>query len=111
MDTTPPARPALLRWGMRSLAPVAVVLIASCSPSSRPATRPAPAPVETVEPRPEPTPHADYAALRPFRNYYRIVRVGAYRQHYLAYYVHNEQVRASYVAAPDGTGLEYRGHS
>ena len=69
---------------------------------------PAPAPL----PPPRPPPHPEYEALRPFHNYYRLVSVGAFRHHFVAYFHHVELVTALYdVPGEPGAPVEFRGDS
>jgi hypothetical protein len=52
---------------------------------------------KTVSARPvAPPPHADFANLRRFHNYYRVLDVGEYRHHFVAFYHHLELVTALY---------------
>jgi hypothetical protein len=46
--------------------------------------------------------HPDYAALRPWHNYYRVVSVGELQHHYRAFFVNVELVRAFYAIPASG---------
>jgi hypothetical protein len=86
------------------------LVVAGCAPAHAiaplaPPTQPAPREAPPALP-----PHPDYAALRDFRNYYRIVKVGEYRQHWRAWFHDDEQCRAHLTAKSDGTGVEWRGY-
>ncbi|MFT3708266.1 MAG: hypothetical protein QM817_11490 [Archangium sp.] len=97
---------------MRALVVLSVVLIGCATPR----VVSAPAPVVPVAPRPppppRPPPHAEYGQLRPFHNYYRVVKVGPYRHHFIAFFHHLELVTAVYeVPVEPGAAVEFRGDS
>jgi len=72
---------------------------------------PTPPPTATVTPRAAPAAappvargpaHPDYAALRPWHNYYRVVSVSELQHHYRAFFVSAELVRAFYAIPASG---------
>jgi len=67
---------------MRPIA-IAFVLLAGCAPQRPPAATP------SVAPAPAPD-HPDYARLKLFRNYLRLVRVGPFAHHFTVWY-HDEE--------------------
>lgn len=97
---------------MRFAALLLVVCACATPGVSVPVTT-APLPVvPSAPPKPRPPPHPEYEALRPFHNYYRIVSVGEFRHHFVAFFHHFELVTALYdVPLEPGAPVEFRGDS
>jgi hypothetical protein len=75
---------------------VGLVFIAACAArtASSPATPVATRPVAALQVAPPP--HPDFANLRRYHNYYRVLEVGEYCHHFVAFYQHDELVTVLY---------------
>jgi hypothetical protein len=89
----------------------AVLLLVACGASPRvvPTESPAPEPVAAVPYEPV-VPHPDYLALRPFRTYFRLVRVGELTHHFRVWYHHAETAHALYEVSSSAPDAPRRTH-
>jgi hypothetical protein len=85
---------------------VVLVAASACAPRTGRSPDASTAPAGPGSPRtfePSGPPHADFAALRPFRNYFRIVSVGPFVHHLRTFSIQREIVANDYQLSIDGT--------